>query len=81
MRRKLNDLLAESSICLEQLTDMVNGCIVYPFRCEHAFHARCMQRCTECPTCRNKWKPRRTVFELTDATSEEMRERRRCVGL
>ena len=66
MRRKLNDLVAECSICLEYLTDMVNGSVVYPFRCEHAFHSRCVQTCAECPECRNKWKPGRTVFKLID---------------
>ena len=65
MRRKLNDLVSECSICLEALVDQTNGSIVYPYRCEHAFHCFCVQECTECPLCRNKWKPHRTVFKLS----------------
>ena len=66
MRRKLNDLVYECSICLEALTDQTNGSIVYPYRCEHAFHSYCVKECTECPLCRNKWKLHRTAFELCD---------------
>jgi len=64
MRRKLNDLVAECSICLEPLTDVKGGSIVYPFRCEHSFHSSCAQECHECPLCRNSWAAKRTVFEL-----------------
>lgn len=69
MRRKLSDLVVECSICFESLTDISHGSIVYPYRCEHAFHSLCVQECTECPLCRNNWKPRRTVFRLFDDTS------------
>ena len=64
MRRKLNGLVDECSICLEPLINQAHGTIVYPYRCEHAFHSSCVHECTACPLCRNHWKPRRAVFEL-----------------
>lgn len=66
MRRKLNDLVCECSVCLEALTSLANGSVVYPFRCEHAFHSSCVKDCTTCPLCRNRWKPRRVVFRLSE---------------
>lgn len=65
MIRKLNDLVVECSICLDPLA---HGSIVYPYRCGHAFHSCCVQKCTECPLCRNNQKPRRIVFQLFDGT-------------
>ena len=66
MRRKLDDLVTECSICLEPLTDIAHGSIVYPYRCQHAFHSFCVQKCHECPLCRTAWKSRKTVFNLRE---------------
>lgn len=64
IKRRLEELISECGICLEQLTDEQHGTIVYPFRCAHAFHCVCVKKCTECPMCRNRWKADGVVFNL-----------------
>lgn len=64
--RRLEELVSECCICLEQLTDEQHGSVVYPFRCEHAFHSSCVKMCSECPVCRNSWKADRVVWNLLE---------------
>lgn len=65
IRRQLEDLVAECSVCLELLTDINHGAINYPFECMHAFHDKCVASCKECPKCRTTCKMKGVVtFEM-----------------
>ena len=65
--RSLEDLVGECPMCLDQLTNVTCGLIVYPFKCHHAFHHDCIKQVmgadgeAACPTCREVHKAKGVV--------------------